>query len=419
MPDSLFDELTPTQIRTCEWLVSRSRVLLLSGDVRAGKTVGLCWLASEWTQQFPGAQHVALGRSLSALRRNVLPHLKVAAASLGLHYRKRENGREVEVGNGVWHLIGIPNIAALDGVWGAEFTFGLIDDATRITPEAIQVALTRFNRPKSKLAITCNPASPNHLIKRRYFDRATEIAAVRTHADIRDNPSITPEVLRGLERELYGHHRQRALFGEWVGAVGMIYEIVPETALLPPRPDGRVVVGVDFGMTNATAAVVLVEVGEGQWQIQGEYHYAQGNRTVDDHVKAIKALCDEFGTRRVHVDPSAKALAQSLRRADLYAPKQSKRASKLSVADGIALVNATFRDGNLTVAAGTAPNLMEEAASYEWDEAATERGEDKPLKQNDHALDALRYAGVEVLRRYRLANWYGDDGDDADDEDAS
>ena len=415
MSESLFDQLTPTQIRICEWMASRSRVLLLSGDVRAGKTVGLCWLASEWTQQFPGAQHVALGRSLSALRRNVLPHLKASAASLDLHYKKRENGREVEVGNGLWHLIGVPNVAALDGVWGAEFTFGLIDDATRITPEAIEVALTRFNRPQSKLAITCNPASPNHPIKRQYFDRAPQIGAVRAHADIRDNPSITPEVLRGLERELFGHHRQRALFGEWVGAVGMIYEIVPEVAMLPRRDDGRAVVGVDWGTTNATAAVVLVEVGDGQWQIQGEYHYAQGNRTIDDHVQAIIALCAEFDARRVHVDPSAKALRLALGRAGLFAPAQSKRASKYSVADGIALVDAAFRNGDLTVAAGTAPRLLSEAASYEWDERATERGEDKPLKQNDHALDGLRYAGVEVLRRWRLASWYGATEDDEGD----
>ena len=410
MSEVLFEQLTPTQVETAAWLASNSRLLLLSGDIRAGKTIGLILLAAEWTQQFPSAHHVALGRSFAALKRNVLPSLETSARALGLHYRKRDGGREVDVGNGTWHLIGVPNTAALEGVWGAEFQFGLIDDATRVPPEAVPVTITRFNRPQSKLALTFNPSTPKHKVKVDYVDRAQELGAVSTHANVRDNPSMTPEVLAGFERELHGHHKRRALYGEWAGAVGLVYEVVPQVPLLPRKEHGRVLIGADFGSTNATAAVVLVEV-DGGWQIQGLYYYDQGHRTVDEHARAIHELAQAHSATTVCVDPAADVLQKVLQRRGVYAPPQSKHARQYGVSGGCSLIDACFRDGSLTVAKGTAKALIDEAGGYEWDERASERGEDKPLKANDHALDALRYAATEVLRRPSLADWYGGEED--------
>jgi len=37
-------------------------------------------------------------------------------------------------------------------------------------------------------------------------------------------------------------------------------------------------------------------------------------------------------------------------------------------------------------------NLRECIQSYAWDSKAADRGEDKPVKKNDHICDALRYA---------------------------
>ena len=421
----LYDELTPTQKRTCDWLESKSRLLLLSGDVRAGKTAGLCFLMVAWSQQYPGANHVALGRSLAALQRNVLPHLKAAAAGLGLRCKKASkdeaSGAAWWIGNGLWHLIGVPNEAALEGVWGAEFVCGLVDDATRLTAEALPVVITRFNRPRSKLALTCNPSSPNHPLKRRYFDQAEKRGAVRAHADIRDNPAITPEVVRGMERELYGHHKRRALFGEWAGAVGMIYEFVPVVEAKQRDEGGRVVLGADLGLSNATAAVVMVETDRErkEFQVQEEYYYGLGHRTVDEHAEVIAEMYDRWGARAVHVDPSAKSLILALRKRGVHAPRRSTQGVELSrIADGVAFVDAAFRADppTLTVAEGVAPKLLEEASSYEWDERATGRGEDVPVKQRDHALDALRYAAAEVLRKPRWMEWAAEAEADAPEE---
>ena len=43
-------------------------------------------------------------------------------------------------------------------------------------------------------------------------------------------------------------------------------------------------------------------------------------------------------------------------------------------------------------------NLIKEFASYIWDAKAAEKGEDKPVKEHDHALDAVRYLCVTIIK---------------------
>ena len=45
------------------------------------------------------------------------------------------------------------------------------------------------------------------------------------------------------------------------------------------------------------------------------------------------------------------------------------------------------------------PNTIKEFGSYIWDQKASERGEDKPVKQHDHAMDALRYFCYTIIRK--------------------
>ena len=59
--------------------------------------------------------------------------------------------------------------------------------------------------------------------------------------------------------------------------------------------------------------------------------------------------------------------------------------------EGIRFVSKELSNENLLIDK-YCKNLIKELGTYSWDEKAQKRGEDKPLKQNDHAADALRYA---------------------------
>lgn len=64
--------------------------------------------------------------------------------------------------------------------------------------------------------------------------------------------------------------------------------------------------------------------------------------------------------------------------------------------DGIRLV-ATLLNTGMIVFSDECKNTVKEFASYVWDSKAADRGEDEPVKQHDHAMDAVRYFCYTVL----------------------
>ena len=72
--------------------------------------------------------------------------------------------------------------------------------------------------------------------------------------------------------------------------------------------------------------------------------------------------------------------------------------AKNDVLDGIRLVATLLLTGSIFIDK-SCENLIKEFASYIWDAKAGERGEDKPAKEHDHALDALRYLAYTIIRQ--------------------
>jgi len=65
------------------------------------------------------------------------------------------------------------------------------------------------------------------------------------------------------------------------------------------------------------------------------------------------------------------------------------------------MVSSLIYMGALKVEKGC-QNFRRELESYVWDQKAKERGDEKPVKQNDHAMDAVRYLVFTKTNRARL-----------------
>ena len=66
------------------------------------------------------------------------------------------------------------------------------------------------------------------------------------------------------------------------------------------------------------------------------------------------------------------------------------------MADGIRLVGTLLNQKRILFYE-CCKNTLKEFASYIWDAKAADRGEDRPVKQYDHAMDAVRYFCSTVL----------------------
>ena len=95
------------------------------------------------------------------------------------------------------------------------------------------------------------------------------------------------------------------------------------------------------------------------------------------------------------MDPSAASFIEELRRRGWPVLKADNR-----VGDGIRRVGELLKDGTLLFA-DTCRHTAEEFQSYVWDAAAADRGEDRPVKEHDHCMDAIRYFVTTVIDRGR------------------
>ena len=95
------------------------------------------------------------------------------------------------------------------------------------------------------------------------------------------------------------------------------------------------------------------------------------------------ALAGERPVLGVTVDPSAASFMECIRRHGVYTVLPAQN----DVLDGIRRVSELLRQNKLRFAA-CCHDTLREFNQYRWEENAAE---DKPHKENDHAMDEIRY----------------------------
>ena len=161
-----------------------------------------------------------------------------------------------------------------------------------------------------------------------------------------------------------------------------------------PKSFDRFWIAVDYGTGNATVFLLQGRSGDKFYTI-AEYYYdsrAAGRQKTDaeysaDMAKFVAANNEYLNGKRppVVVDPSAASFSAQLRK-DGFTVKGAQN----SVLDGIRWVASLLSEGKYFIV-NTCVNTIKEKSAYIWDEKAQDRGEDKPVKQNDHASDTERY----------------------------
>jgi PBSX family phage terminase large subunit len=284
-----------------------------------------------------------------------------------------------------------------------------VDEVTVVPEEFFTQLLGRMSVLGAQLFGTTNPDNPAHWLKAKFLDR---IAALpdwrRFQFVIEDNPSLSPAYVESIKREYTGLWFRRFILGEWVAAEGAIYSmwdpdrhVIPHDAL--PDMQRMLAVGVDWGTTNATSAVLLGLGVDGRLYYVDEWRHdpqrtnvhlttAQQSNALRDwlttpHLPVGPFRAPEPRVEWVTVDPSAAALKVQLHQDGLRNVADAYN----DVAYGIQTVASGLAMGWLLVSDRCA-GLITEAPGYSWDPKATEKGEDKPIKVADHSLDAARYA---------------------------
>lgn len=292
-------------------------------------------------------------------------------------------------------VFGGDNLRAVDKLRGKTIGYCAGDEGPTWPEALLQMLKTRMTDPRAKADITGNPEGPRHPFKTDLIDRATELGVFHLAYGLDDNPILSAEMKAQLRRELQGVWYQRLILGLWVAAEGAIYDAFDEARHVIERaPEAhllrREVVGCDYGTGNPTVFLRLAEGINGVWYVLDEYCWdaskTQRQKTDAEYLADLQGFLTGRPAQHIVIDPSAASFLLACRRAGLaVAPAEN------AVVDGIRFVASLFAANRLRIHRRCAV-LLGELPGYVWDAHAAEHGEDRPLKVNDHACDALRYA---------------------------
>ena len=407
--------LSPTQQASI--LESTAAVNGWEGSIRSGKTIASLIRWAEYVQHAPDGHLAVLGWTLTTVQRNVLDPLINLHPSIVQHTRGANvawvMGREVQ-------LVGFSDKRSEAVIRGLTLAGAYVDEATLMPEQTFVQLLGRLSVTGAKLFWTTNPDSQSHWLRRRYLSRLRDLPDWRIfHFTMDDNPALSPEYVESKRREFTGLWYRRFILGEWVSAEGAIFDAWdPQVHVIPwedTPPLRRLLgVGMDYGTTNPTSAVLLGLTMDGTLILVDEWRHdpaqAQHRLTdaqvsarlrdwlAQDHLPYPSTLEPEW----VFLDPSAASLRVTL---------EQDGERRVTDADnqvhyGIRTVASLLATGALHVT-DRCEGVITEAPSYAWDPKATEKGHDKPLKIADHSLDAARYAitTTETIWRPWVDDW--------------
>lgn len=385
-----------------------SPVSIAHGSIRSSKTTGqiIGWL--DWLRTAPAGPLAIVGRTRDTAGRNILDVIEQLEPSI---ISWRFGAPTATIMGRLHHVLGANDSKAEAKVRGLTLAGALVDEVTLLPENLFVTLLGRLSVDGARLVGTTNPDSPHHWLKTGYLDRAHHLGWSVYHFTLADNPSLSPAYIERTSRAYTGVFYDRFIRGLWVSAEGAIFsswseaEMVVPWSELPPMRD-ILAVGIDYGTTNPSAAIVLglsAEMDERgrpapRLYLMDEWRYdpAEHHRRLTDEEQSasLRAWLDQphhpatsTPPRHIVIDPAAASFRVQLERDGI----RNIRSGVNAVAYGIGLVASGLGAGWLRVS-DRCTGFISEAPGYVWDVKATARGDDEPVEVNDHSLDAARYA---------------------------
>lgn len=407
-----FKPFSKKQRKVLNWWCDTSPVkdydgIIADGAIRSGKTVSMSLSFVMWAMSsFNGQNFAMCGKTIGSFRRNVLFWLKLMLKSRGYQVTDHRADNLIIVTKGdtenYFYIFGGKDERSQDLIQGITLA-GVFFDEVALMPESfVNQATGRCSVDGSKFWFNCNPDGPYHWFKLNWIDKCKDKNLLYLHFTMDDNLSLSEKVKERYRSMYTGVFYKRYIQGLWSMAEGIIYDMFDPDKHVKKISDfignllntGRYV-SIDYGTQNATAMLLWNKGTDKIWYCTREYYYSgrdEGKQKTDsEYADDLKEWLNGVNIRAIIVDPSAASFIAELRKRGYKVLKANN-----DVEDGIRLAGTMLNQGKI-VFSDSCVNTIKEFGSYIWDEKASERGEDKPVKEHDHAMDAVRYFVYTIL----------------------
>ena len=377
------------------------------GSVRSGKTIVATFRFLLFVLESDYYEFMISGKTRDTIERNVIRDLiRMIDGRIPYKYRKFDNYIEI-ADKKIW-LIGFSDEGATEKVRGMTIGGWYADELTSASKSTVDMAITRCSIEGAQMFWTMNPESPYHFIYTDYINNQDLIqnGIVKVwHFTLEDNLHLSQKYIDELKRiNLKSKvNYKRNILGEWVIAEGAIYDMFDtEENVFTTSPfkilKDNINICCDYGVSTVTTFGVMgihKDEKEGNtYLLMEETYYDAKEKGVtqsdSERVKDLVQLQDKYKLNHnntiylPHDAASLKAECQKdsriKMRIETYAPNTYE---DITIIQNLIATRKFLIHESCT-------NSINQAQTYSWDQKAQQRGEDKPLKINDHCPDMWR-----------------------------
>lgn len=313
----------------------------------------------------------------------------------------------------------------------------VVDEATEFFDDGegedelsnIEATFVRGNSSGFQMIYLYNPPkNPNAAINQWCKKMEKRDDCIHIHTDYRDVPVEwlgqdlidSAEAMKKADPKMY----RWVWLGQAVGVDELIYYMFGDKNREKPEKGRRydtAYIGGDYGQQNATTYQAFgLDTYKKKFQGLGEYYHSgresgrqrSPSEYASDLVEFMDDLHEKYDIRVFYVflDPSAKGLTEEVRRATRNLEYSVLiRDAENDVALGISRVQKALAFDILKVSPSQ-ENAIREFGIYEYDKKSIEKGKEAPIKEDDHCMDAIRYAVMGAWNR--IKHWIPLDPDD-------
>ncbi len=371
------------------------RINIWDGPVRSGKTVASISSWIKYVATAPPGDLVMTGKTNGSLYRNVVRPMEELLGD-EMYYHQEFDARVIDLWDRKIYCFGANDERAENKIRGGTFAGGYGDEIT-LWPESYwTMLLGRLSVKGAKFLGTTNPDNPSHYLKKNFIDRRNELNLNVFRWPIDCNINLDPEYIESLKKEYTGLWYKRYILGQWCVAEGAIYDFFDKKIHMVDKvPEAKYyAASIDYGTKNPTSFGLYginPNTHPKVWRIKGYWwdSVETGRQKTDAELSVdFKNFIGDIKLRGVVIDPAAASFRLQLKN-DHRLPVIN---ANNDVLEGIQTQSKMLKSGEYVLVRDSSQKAcINEYYGYSWDEKASLRGDDRPLKRGDHTKDEERY----------------------------
>lgn len=406
---------SPKQLELFKFGFSNYDGVIADGTIRSGKTSSMSIAFILWAMsEFKNKNFIIASKSVTSAERNIikpLMNIKYLHKQFDIAYYTSTHTLKVTRGRNTqyFYVFGGKDEASYQTVQGITSAGAFLDEVVLMPESFVNQVLARCSVPRSKYWFSCNPESPNHWFKKEWVNKAEQKNVKYIHFTMKDNPSLTDEIVQRYENMYDGVFYQRYILGQWVRAEGIIYTKFAdnmERYLIDKEPDNLILinVGVDFGgnksgttfvATGFTPHLKNIVVLEAE-RIEEELSPETLDKRFSTFAKIVYEKYDKLFTTRC--DNAEPVLIRGLKNVAIKDRLKTniKKALKKPIKDRIELVQRLLGTDRIKMLRHTTVPLQKGLSQAVWSEKKEGIRLDDGTSDID-ILDAFEYSIEEYL----------------------